>query len=161
MQCFTPICVSCFTFLGAVCVSCVSCFTPGVTPVFRCFGVFWSLGSCFGGPFFFRRAPRGTRRHEQSTAVSIAVGPALCFITLSRSEALQGLKPERRLTHLDHFSCCSGAPRGCARDGAACASRPRSVRTLAGVETSSRDEDSSILTVSAPRWQALEVTTAT
>ena len=81
--------------------------------------------------------------------------------TLPHSEALQGLKPERRWCSFDHFSRSSGAPRGRARSGAACASRPRSIRTLAVVVTSSRDKESSTPTVSVHRWRSLSRTTTT
>ena len=81
--------------------------------------------------------------------------------TLPASEALQRLKPKRRWCSFDHFSRCSRAPRGRARRGAACASRPPSVRTLAVVVTSSRDKESSTPTVSVHRWRSLSMTTTT
>ena len=81
--------------------------------------------------------------------------------TLPASEALQGLKPERRWCSFDQFSRSSRAPRGRARRGAACASRHPSVRTLAVVVTSSRDKESSTPSVSVHRWRSLSMTTTT
>ena len=81
--------------------------------------------------------------------------------TLPQPEAIERLKPERRWCAFDHFSRCSRAPRGRARRGAACASRPPSVRTLASVVTSSRDKESSTPTVSVHRWRSLSMTTTT
>ena len=88
---------------------------------------------------------------------------ALNFVkfTLPASEAIERLKPERRWCSFDHFSRSSRAPRGRARRGAACASRPPSVRTLAVVVTSSRDKESSTPTVSVHRWRSLPRTTTT